>query len=171
MQPQMKNRRKKLVILREMQNRIILRTTMFPLIGLAILTITLTVFCRRLMAEAATEEVILPSLEPLLAAVICLTAGFAVTILYVALHFSQRIAGPTYRITESLKEVQEQLNNGLEDGKIDLRVKLRDGDFLEEIASELNVTLATFETVLRRSGAAVESAQASARTETREVEA
>lgn len=134
-----RNRRKKLVVLQQMQSRIIKETTLFPLVALTILTITLTVFSRRLMAEAAAEEVVLPTLEPLLASVICLTAGFAITILYVALRFSQRIAGPTYRITQSLKDVQE--------GKLDLRIKLRDGDFLEEIAQELNVTLALIESL------------------------
>lgn len=128
-----RNRRKKLLVLHQMQSRIIKSTTLFPLIALTILTITLTVFCRKLMTEAATEEVVLPSLEPFLATVICLTAAFAATILYVALRFSQRIAGPTYRITETLKQIRE--------GDQDIRIRLRSGDYLDEIADELNATL------------------------------
>ncbi|MCB9883372.1 MAG: hypothetical protein H6832_13290 [Planctomycetes bacterium] len=128
-----KNRRSKLVIMRALQSRIVLTTTIFPLIGLTLLTITSTVFCLQSMSEAAEAEVVLPSLRPLIGSIICLTAAFAITISYVSLRFSQRIAGPCYRIIEALKSVQE--------GNLQDRVALRDGDFLEEIADELNRTL------------------------------
>ncbi|MCA8971394.1 MAG: hypothetical protein KDC95_16495 [Planctomycetes bacterium] len=139
-----KNRRSKLVIMRALQSRIVLTTTIFPLIGLTLLTITSTVFCLQSMSEAAEAEVVLPSLRPLIGSIICLTAAFAITILYVSLRFSQRIAGPCYRIIEALKSVQE--------GNLEDRVVLRDGDFLEEIADELNRTLDVISDDVRANG-------------------
>ncbi len=132
--------------MKQMQSRIMRTTTSFPLIALALLTITSTVFALRSMSEAAEAEVVLPSLLPLIATIICLTAGFAITILYVALRFSQRIAGPTYRIVKALEAIQN--------GCTDERIQLRDGDFLEEIADELNRTL---DNLVHRQSAAPET--------------
>lgn len=130
---QTRNRRKKIVILKEMQARIIARTTAFPLAGLTFLATLTVYFCLKLMDDAAAAEATLPHLEPLLATVICLTAGIAAVILYVALRFSHTVAGPTYRIVESLKRMQR--------GDLDFRVQLRRKDFLTEIAEEMNRTL------------------------------
>jgi methyl-accepting chemotaxis protein len=72
-------------------------------------------------------------LERLLMAVVCLTPAMAGAILYVAFRSSHRIAGPTFRLVESLKRIAS--------GDVDFRVRLRRGDLLTEIADELNRAL------------------------------
>ena len=131
------NRRRTRVVLKDMQGRLMLQTTVLPLGALAALTIAVTVLCRRVLAEAAEFEIAMPHVELLLITVLCLTSAMAGAILYVAFRFSHRVAGPSYRIIQSLKQAQT--------GDLAARTKLRDGDFLTEVADQLNETLATLQ--------------------------
>ena len=114
------------------QARIIRQTCLLPLSALTALTATVTILCRKVIAEAAEYEAVLPHLELLLLSILLLTATMAAAILYVAFRFSHRVTGPSYRIIETLKAAP---------GDLDIRARLRKGDFLGEIADQLNVTL------------------------------
>lgn len=119
--------------MREMQSRIILHTTVLPLVALTILTVAVTILCRQVIAEASALDVAVPKVQLLLVTVVCLTSTMAGAILYIAFRFSNRVAGPSYRLIQSLKRART--------GDADFRVKLRDGDFLTEVADELNLML------------------------------
>lgn len=129
----LQNRRRTRIVLRKMQARVILHTTMLPLAALCVLTVVVSVLAAKLVADAAAAESELPNLGLLLMAVICLISAMAGAILFVAFRFSHRVAGPTYRIVESLKRMRA--------GDFGFQVQLRDGDFLGEIADQVNETL------------------------------
>ena len=97
----------------------------------------LNVFCERLQGEALEANVELPSIVPVLLSV----AGFVVVamilVIFNSLRFSNRVAGPMYRIQKILERVRQ--------GEHDLRVRLRKDDFLVELAGSLNEFLAWLE--------------------------
>jgi len=81
--------------------------------------------------EAATErDVELPTLVPLFLAILGFTLAVAALVVFQALRFSHRIAGPAYRLVKSLERIRS--------GDISFRVNLRRGDHLSEVAAELN---------------------------------
>lgn len=127
------NSRKTRIVLKEMQRRIVLQTAAFPLAALTLMAVAVTVLCSRLISEAAPTDASLPHLQRLLVAFLMLTPAMAGAILFVAFRFSHRIAGPTYRIVQSLKRIQE--------GDLGFRIQLRRNDFLTEIAEQFNETL------------------------------
>lgn len=128
-----KNRRKVLVVNENMQRRIILAVALLPTIGLTTAAVIVAVFCRRLLGEASQAEADLPSLVPLFLSVLGFVVVCGVVVLHQALRFSHKIAGPVYRITRSMERIRE--------GDVGFRVNLRRGDYLTEIADELNLLL------------------------------
>jgi hypothetical protein len=153
------NRRKTKVIMRDMQARLIRETSLIPLVGLTVLAVTVTELGRRVIGEASAALVELPHLDMLLIAVAVMTSFIVGAVLYVAFRFTHRVAGPSYRLIESLKRVQR--------GDVDFQIRLRKGDFLTEVADEFNKTLEALQQ--RRNGnegahgdsAAVEDPEAS----------
>lgn len=127
------NRRKILVVNESMQRRIILAVALLPTIGLTAAAVIVAVFCRRLLGEASQAEAELPSLVPLFLSVLGFVVVCGVVVVHQALRFSHKIAGPVYRITRSMERIRE--------GDIGFRVHLRRGDYLTEIAEELNLLL------------------------------
>ena len=87
------------------------------------------------LAHASTEAPDL--LMGILGAICFLFAAVAVQLLF-GLRTSHRLFGPAHRITQTFEAVQQ--------GKLDARIKLRDGDHLVELAERLNGFLAWLET-------------------------
>ncbi len=124
------NRRKKLVINKPVQRRIIFAVSFVPILGLVGATLAVALLAGRVLDEARMADVNLPTLAPLFVSLFffILTAGALVVVQ--ALRYSHRIAGPMYRLCQSIKRIREK--------DLDFEVKLRDGDELTEIATELN---------------------------------
>lgn len=135
-----KNRRKKLVINKPVQRRIIFAVSFVPILGLVGATLAVALLAGRVLDEARMAEVNLPTLAPLFVSLFffILTAGALVVVQ--ALRYSHRIAGPMYRLCQSIKRMRER--------DLDFEVTLRDGDELTEIATELNHLIST----LKREG-------------------
>jgi hypothetical protein len=126
-------RRRTLVVDKEVQRRIVFTVILVPTVGLAISTMVVAFFCRRLLWEALRADASLPSLVPLLVAVLSFFVVCSLVMAVQGLRFSHRIAGPAHRICKSFQRVR--------DGDIAFRVTLRKGDYLGEIAEEFNQTL------------------------------
>ena len=129
-----KYRRKKLIVLREAQKRIVLAVSLFPALSLAMATMIIAVFCRRLLGEAAQTEAELPSLVPLFLSVLGFAFVSGLIILHQAVRFSHRVAGPAYRLMKSFEEVKA--------GNLDCHIRLRKGDHLTDVADKFNEMLA-----------------------------
>ncbi|MCA8941683.1 MAG: hypothetical protein KDB80_03915 [Planctomycetes bacterium] len=127
------NRRKILVVNKSVQRRIVLAVVLVPTVGLAFTTLIVAVFCRRLLTESLAIDGELPSLIPLLLSVLGFFVVCSVVMAVQGLRFSHRIAGPAFRLCKSLERIRS--------GDIGFRVTLRRGDYLTEIAEELNETL------------------------------
>jgi hypothetical protein len=125
-----RDRRRTLIVNEYVQRRIVGAVILIPTVGLALCTVIVAAFCRKLLAETMRADVELPSLVPLFVSVLVffVIASFVVAIQ--GLRFSHRIAGPCYRLCRSMERVR--------DGDIAFRVHLRKGDYLTEVASEFN---------------------------------
>ena len=118
---------------RPMQERIISAVVVVPTIGLAVTALVVAFFCRRLVDEALLGDADLPSLPPLLYSVLGYSLVCSIVIVVRGLRFTQRVAGPAYRLAKSLERARN--------GDLWFRVTLRDGDYLGEVADELNQLL------------------------------
>ena len=123
-------RRRKVIVLREAQKRIILAVSLFPALSLAMATMLIAVFCRKLLGEAHRTEVDLPSLVPLFLTVLGFALVSCLIILHQAVRFSHRVAGPAYRLMKAFGE--------LKSGDLDCQIRLRRGDHLTEVADSFN---------------------------------
>lgn len=128
--PSNERRRRTLIVNEPLQKRIILAVSLIPTLGLAVSTLIVAVFCRRLLGEASAQEVELPSLVPLFLAVLGFTVASGAVVVFQALRFSNRIAGPAYRLVKSMERIRG--------GDIGFRVNLRRGDHLIDVATEMN---------------------------------
>jgi methyl-accepting chemotaxis protein len=137
-----KYQRKRLIVLRPLQARIIKAVTLIPLTALAFSVALVALAWREVMNEVAQLDLELESFRFLLLAFTALIAVATFVILLQALVFSNRIAGPIYRLHKVLEAVRA--------GDLSARAALRDHDLLHETAAELNETL----TVLERRQAA-----------------
>lgn len=72
----------------------------------------------------------LPGIVPVFIIAVCFMLVGIIYILFPALQFSHRIAGPTFNIRNTLRRFR--------DGDIDARIKLRDDDYLVEIQDYVN---------------------------------
>src|SRR5688572_11483228 len=123
-------RRKTIWVNKPAQKKLILAVSLMPTLGLTIATVMVGFLCRRVLEEAIVAEVELPTLLPLFGAVLFFIVTAGAVVLIQALNLSHRVAGPMYRIIESMKRMRS--------GDIGFRVTLRKGDHLNEIADELN---------------------------------
>ena len=130
---QSNERRRTLVVNRELQQRIIFAVSLVPTIGLALACVIVAVFCRRLLGEAMRADAQLPSLVPLFLSLLGFVIVSAIVVVLQALRFSHRIAGPAYRLLKSMERLRS--------GDLAFRVHLRKGDHLVELADELNRVL------------------------------
>lgn len=127
------NRRKSLVVNKAVQRRIVMAVVLVPTVGLAFTTLVVAIFCRRLLTESLAIDSELPSLIPLMLSVLAFFVVCSVVMAVQGLRFSHRIAGPAFRLCRSLERIRS--------GDIGFRVTLRRGDYLTEVAEELNETL------------------------------
>ena len=131
-------RRGRLVVDSSLQNRIIRSISWAPTLALAITAGLIGVFCTQLSHEAAVAQVELQNIEPILTTVfgfLALAVGYVV---FNALKFSSRVAGPTYRINRTFESFKE--------GDFTARANLRRSDFLYEVADGMNDFLDWLET-------------------------
>lgn len=128
-----RNARRTLIVNESLQKRIILAVTLFPTLALSVAALIVAVFCRRLLGEAGYVDAELPSLVPLFLSVLGFVVACCIIVLHQALRFSNRIAGPAYRIVRSMAQLRR--------GEPIAPIKLRNGDFLVEIADEFNELL------------------------------
>jgi hypothetical protein len=126
-------RRRKILMDDETQRRIILGFCVAPLLSLIVACLMVGVFSRRVAAEAMLAEAELPSLRWLFLSLCAFVVVAAAMTVYQAVKHSHRIAGPLYRMRKDLGEVAS--------GNRQKRIKLRDGDYLTELADEINRTL------------------------------
>lgn len=124
------NRRKKLVINKPVQRRIIVGVTIVPMIVLIGATIAVAILTGRVLDEARVAEQSLPTLGSLFISLFLFIVAAGATVVISALRYSNRIAGPMYRLCKSMREIRE--------GDLSFVVRLRKGDELTEIADELN---------------------------------
>jgi len=125
-----RQRRRQIVVDKKYQNRIIFAISWPPAVCLALTALSLGIFCWKLSIEALESEADLPSLVPVFLTTIgflVIAAGFQ---FFSALKFSHRLAGPTVNIAGTIKRVQ--------DGDLSARVHLRRGDFVHDVADEIN---------------------------------
>ena len=127
------NRRKTLVVNKEIQDRIVLKVSLFPMLALLVGAFAVMILSTQIKAEAAEAAAYLPSTGLFLFSVVGFVAVFGIILIRQAKIFSNQIAGPIYRICKSLQEVRA--------GNTDLRIQLREGDFNTEIADEINLLL------------------------------
>lgn len=130
---QTSNRRKKLIVLPEFQRRMIRQAAFWPLATLVIASTLVGVAWRLVLQEVATTSTVIESLALLLGAFALLIGSAVFVILYQAMLFSNRVAGPVYRIHKALEAVRA--------GNLDVRIKLREKDLLLETADEFNATI------------------------------
>ncbi|MEM7202734.1 MAG: hypothetical protein AAF628_20875 [Planctomycetota bacterium] len=126
----MSNRRKTLIVNKELQRKIVLSVTLFPTLALTVSSLIVAVFCRKLLGEANRVEADLPSLVPLFVSVLGFVLASAAIVVHQAIRFSHRIAGPSYRFIKSMEQVGG--------GDTDFRIKLRKDDLLTEVADAFN---------------------------------
>lgn len=133
MQQRSQNRRRKLVVNKPMQGRMMLSMALIPgaaLIGVAILT---AIYASRITREALATDSDLPDVMPLFYLVIAfeVVAGFIMVIN--SLRVSHTVAGPAYRICKSIERIRG--------GDLAFKVTLRKGDHLTEVRDEMNKLL------------------------------
>lgn len=124
------HRRKRLLIDRPVQGRIVTSISWPPAVSLIVVSVLLCMFAFRLTAEAMEAGVDLPSIFPLLIT----TGGFLLVslgfLLFNALKISHRIVGPLFRIRVTLDAVRQ--------GQLDARARIRSNDYLLEFADSIN---------------------------------
>ena len=124
------DRRKTLLILPQSQKRIIARASLVPAAALILLGAAVAFHCIRVVTEAANNDIDLPGLRLLLPSILGFVFAMAGLLFYQAIHFSNHIGGPAYRIMRTMAQ--------LRCGEKQRPIKLREGDYLVEVADELN---------------------------------
>lgn len=130
MRERAKERRRTLIVDARTQKRILAAVVTPPTVGLGVATLIVAVYCRRLAGEAMLADAELPSLVPLFGWVLFLFVVATGLIVFRGLRLSHRIAGPAHNIRRSVQCLRE--------GELSVRIRLRRGDFLTELAEELN---------------------------------
>jgi nitrogen fixation/metabolism regulation signal transduction histidine kinase len=128
-----KNRRKNLLVQPEIQKRIIVGFTLVPLLCLGVSSLLVAAFSSFLAEEALRSEVELTWLTPLFLSIVAFVLVSSGVTLFQALKHSHKIAGPTCRIINSLREISG--------GNRKMRIQLRQDDYLTEIVDEINLML------------------------------
>ncbi len=124
------SRRKQIVINKSVQSRIIFNMAWPAATCLALTAVILGVFSAQLSQEAILADVELPSLVPIFITVVCFLVVATGFLLFNALRFSHRIAGPMYRFSKTFEAVRE--------GDLSIRANLRKHDYLGEVADAMN---------------------------------
>ena len=128
-----RNRRRQIVVNKALQSRIVFATAWAPGLCLAGTSLLLGVFCARLYNEALQADVSLPSILPVFIIAVCFMLVATAYMLFSALRFSHRIAGPMYNVGKTLQRYR--------DGDAEARIILREHDYLVEIQDHVNAFL------------------------------
>ncbi|MGE3172059.1 MAG: hypothetical protein AB7O97_05485 [Planctomycetota bacterium] len=126
-------RRKKLIVNRPLQSRLMLNMALLPGIALAGIAVFTGVYCARLMDEAMATDTELPGLMPLFYLVIAFELLAAVFLMVNSLKISHKVAGPAYRLTKCIERIRS--------GDLAFTVQFRRGDHLQELKDEFNKLL------------------------------
>lgn len=127
------NRRRQYVVNKVAQKRIVVRMIWAPLLVLVTAAATVMILSWGSLDGGTVEgEGVSPLMQMVFALVVLVLYGVAVIAIQAFRH-SHQVAGPAYRIVKSLEQLRE--------GDLTVRVKLRPGDELIEIADELNRVL------------------------------
>lgn len=155
------NRRKRLLVNRPFQGRLILSMTLVPMVMLLGVAASSVIYVSSL-DTAFESEVVVAGGIPMLTLMLGfqLLAGYFMLIH--ALRASHRVAGPAYRICKSIERIRG--------GDIDFRVRLREGDHLVEIEQELNRLIECLQADRQRRAAACASAEGMEEVDDMEVE-
>ena len=119
-----KGRRRRIIINKAVQSRIIFAIIWPPALCLVLSAILLVIYWTR----PGRPEGDLPGIVSIL--LVCFMLFSAGLLLFNGLTFSHRVVGPMLRIAKTLTSVRE--------GDLTVRANLRQGDFLVEVASDLN---------------------------------
>ncbi|MFQ5503554.1 MAG: HAMP domain-containing protein [Planctomycetota bacterium] len=130
MQKSFQNRRRRYIVNKPVQNRIIFTISFMPILGLVGATLAVAILAGRVLDEARSVDENIPTLGPLFIAMLLFILSSGGVVVLQAVRYSNRIAGPTYRLVKSLERVME--------GDLNFRVKLREGDELTDLAEALN---------------------------------
>jgi len=137
MQATNKIRRRKLIVLPDLQKRIIRDMSLIPILALIMGTVIVGVSVRLMLSEVNASGVQLPGLYGFLGSL----AGFFFLACYVTLtlaaRISNRIAGPIYRLDKVVEQFMQ--------GDTQVRVSFRKDDYLTEIADNVNLLLEVIE--------------------------
>jgi len=128
--PQEPHVRKQLVVNKSMQTSIVLAISWPAATCILLSGLILVAYCIRMGFEAAEADLPLPSLPMVITSAVAFLALTTVAMLYNALRFSHRIAGPAHRIQLTLKEFMA--------GDHEVRARLRQDDHLQELAESVN---------------------------------
>ncbi len=124
------NQRSRIIVNLPLQKRIIFSVSWPPLLCVMGTGIVFLAYAIRLGFEAAESDANLPSLLPVLVSAMCFLVMATGLVLWNALRFSHKVAGPMYRIGKTLQAVRA--------GDPSVRARLRNGDHLEDLAQEIN---------------------------------
>ncbi len=125
-----RNQRRTMVADKPTQMRMLKRLLLVPMTGFAVMGLLVIIAIVCLLMEVQSGDVSLTTL-PLVIWSVALFIGGSVGFLFMsAFRFSYRVAGPTYRMLKSLEEFQD--NGG------EFKLRLRDGDELQDLAKKLN---------------------------------
>lgn len=124
------NRRNSLIVAPTVQKQAIGKGGVLAIFGLAICVVLIAVFCLQLMQESLAGSTERPSLVPLMLAVLGFFLCASAVAVVQGLRYSNRIIGPTNRLCVIMRKLQE--------GDLTVRAHLRRGDYLRDLARELN---------------------------------
>jgi len=130
MEKPIRNRRRQYIINKPVQKRIIFTVSFIPVVGLVGATLAVAVLAGKVLEEARSVDENLPTLGPLFIALLFFILSTGGVVILQAMRYSNKIAGPMYRLVKSLQRIRE--------GDLEFTVKLREGDELTELADELN---------------------------------
>ena len=126
----MKSRRRRLIVDKEMQSRLIMAASWPAALCLAVTVTLLGVFCARVTHQMLEADIPLDGVLSLLVMSLVFMVVCTGYFLFNTLKISNRVFGPIFRLTDTLHRVR--------DGELDVRARLRDQDYLHAFANELN---------------------------------
>jgi len=125
-----RKRRNSMIVAPVVQKRAIGKGSALSILGLGITLILAAISCLRLMRESLAGDPERGSVIPLMLCILGFFVCAASLALFQGLRYSNRIVGPTRRLCSIMRKMRE--------GDLTVRAHLRRGDYLKELAQELN---------------------------------
>jgi hypothetical protein len=124
------DRRSRNVVYKDLQSKIIMQVSWPMAFVMIITTVILIMLGMHLKSEAAKLDTELAGFMPLVVSTVILFSFAVISQILIALIVSHRVAGPVYRIIETLRAFQN--------GDSKNRAHLREGDLHTRLAAEVN---------------------------------